>query len=116
MIEIRINMNHLDPELPGPLTANSSFECCVGATRRFGVAGPKHDHLAILETVPDLTVGFESPVSHAVAIVVHRTPIPPFPAVRIDHHLGVTDSIHESKVRTYVIAHVTPGVVRTVTT
>ena len=69
-----------------------------------------------LETVPDLTVGFEGPVSHAVAIVMHRTPVPPFPAVRIDHHLGVANGIHESKIRTDVIAHVTPSVVRTVTT
>ena len=32
VIEVRINMHHLDPKLPGPLAANSTFECCVGAT------------------------------------------------------------------------------------
>ena len=98
VIKVRINMHHFDPKLPSPLAANSPFECCVGATRRFGITGPEHDHLAILETVAHLTVGFEGSVSHAISVVMHCAPVPSFPTIRIDHHLGVADSIHEPKI------------------
>ena len=116
MVQVWVNVDHLDAQFLGPLSADGALKARVGAAGRFRITCPEDDHLAVLEAIQHLTVGFKSAIAHAVAVVVHCAPVPALPTVRVDHHLGVTDCIHKAKIGTQVITHVAPGMVGTVAT
>ena len=107
-------MNRLDAELLGPLAAHGPFKTAIVAVGFFRVAGPVHDQFAFPEAIFHAAVGFGRGVAHAVAVMVHGAPVPAFPAVRVDDHLGMADGVHEAEIGAQVIADVAPGVVRAV--
>ena len=82
VVEIGIDVDHLDAELARPLATARALEA-VGRVR---VAGPEHDHLGFLQAVLHGAVELRAAQSQAVAPVVHGAPEPALPAVRAVHH------------------------------
>src|SRR6185312_12942390 len=111
---MRIDMDDFYPELRvlQPLPAHRAFLRAVGAARRFGIGRPEHDHVAILQTVLDRAVGFGLADAQRMAPMMHRAPIPAFPAVGIVMHGGVADGVLEAVERREVVADIAPGMMR----
>ena len=111
-IEIRVDVDHLDPDLFRPETADRAFQAGIAAGRRLGVGRPEHHQFAILEAVLELSIGLGRAVAHRIAVMVHGAPVPALPAVGIDDHLGRADRIVEPEQRAEVVAEIAPGMVR----
>ncbi len=111
-IQIGIDVDHLDADVLRPQAADRAFEAGIAAGRRLRVGRPEHHQFAILETVLDLPVGLGRAVAHGIAVVVHRAPVPAFPAVGVDDHLGRADRVVEPEQRAEIVAEIAPGVVR----
>ena len=109
-------MDDLDAELRvlQPLPAHGAFLRAVGAAGALRIGGPEHDHVAVLQAVLDGAVGLRLADAQRVAPVVHRAPVPAFPAVGIVVHLRVADRVGEAEQRGEVVADIAPGVMRAV--
>ncbi len=114
-IIIRVDVDDLDPELGilQPLPAHGAFLRPVGTGGGFGVGGPEHDHVAVLQTVLDRAVGLRLADAQRVAPVMHRAPVPAFPGIRIVVNARETDRVAEAEQRGEVVADIAPGVMRT---
>ena len=67
-----------------------------------------------LQAVLDRAVGLRLADAQRIAPVVHRAPVPAFPAVGIVMDLRVADRVAEAEQRREVVADVAPGMVRAV--
>src|SRR5450759_2985292 len=91
-----IDVHDLDAELLQPLPAHRAFLRAIGAAGGFGIGGPEHDHLAVLQQILDGAVSFTLADAHRVAPVVRGAPVPAFPAVRVMVDGRVADGIGET--------------------
>ena len=107
-------MHDLDAEILQPLPARRAFECAVGTAGALGIGRPEHHHLGFLHEIFDQAVGFGLPEAHAVAVMVHRAPVPALPAVGIVDHAGIADGVEELVRSADVVADIAPGMVRAV--
>ena len=115
-VVVRIDVHDLDAELGilQPLPAHGAFLRAIGAARALGIGGPEHDHVAVLQAIFDRAVGLRLADAQRVAPVMHRAPVPAFPAVGIMVDLGVTAGVAEAEQRGEVITDIAPGVMGTV--
>ena len=89
VVEVRIDMHHLDAQFLGPVTPYRPLI----AIARIRVAGPENDHLRFLQAILHRAVELRCPQPHAVAPVVHRTPVPPLPTVGVVVQFGTSQQI-----------------------
>src|SRR5271165_4552416 len=105
-------MNELDAEFLGPQAIRRALEPAIGAVGAFGITGPEDDHLGFLEAILHHAKATSHANAHRIAEMVHGTPVPAFPTVRVGGHTGEADQIGKAHQRTEVVAHVSPLVVR----
>ena len=113
MVEVRIDMNDFDAHFLQPLAAWRAFVRRIRTAGGFRIGRPEHDHFGFLHQVLDQAIGLDLAQAHAIAVVVHRAPIPTFPTVRVVHHLGGADGVEKLVGSTEVITNISPGMVRT---
>src|SRR5208283_528829 len=111
-IEMRVDMDELNPQPFGPEPALSAFEAGIAAVRAFRVARPEDDQLGFLETILDAAVAGGDSNPHGIAVMMHRAPVPTFPTVRVGRDASEADQIGEPHERTEVIADISPLVMR----
>ena len=112
VVEHRIDVHELDAQLLGPQPPLRAFEARVDAAGGLGVTGPEDDLLGFLQAVFDRAVEARRAQPHVVAVVVHRPPIPAFPADRAERDLGVADQVAEAIQGAQPVVDVAPLVVR----
>ena len=110
MVQVRIDVHHLDTEFLGPGPALRAFEAigCIGVTR------PEDHQLGVLQAILHRAIGLSCAKPHAVTPVMLCTPEPALPAIRRVHQLGHTDKVPEAVESTQIVTEVAPLVVRTV--
>src|SRR5208337_3891818 len=107
----RVDMNELDAEFLRPQATRRALEPCIGAVGAFGIARPEDDHLGFLEAILDPAIARRHSNAHRIAEMVHGTPVPALPAIRVGRDSGEADQIGEAHERAEVIPHVSPLVV-----
>ncbi len=107
---MRIDVYHLDAEFFRPHAPLGPLEPAVHTTGCFRITGPEHNHLGVLEAVLHQTKRLTDAQAHAVSPMMHGTPVPALPAVRVMHHFGKADRVEESIQRTKVVADIAPAV------
>ena len=108
MVHKRIDKDHLDAEFLQPEAPGCGFEGGIDAMGCLRIRGPEDNHLGILERIFEQVVLLRDAKPPGETPLMHATPVPAFPAVRVVVRVGVADQIHKTEIGAVAIADIAP--------